>query len=232
MKPLPSTRSEIDSSYADFGKGRFDVVSGSKISHIVAHAGQSILDVGCGPGAYMHALGAQGYDVEGVERNSILAAKARAAGFRIFDLDLDIDGLSAIGDKSYDTVICLDVLEHLANPTTVLNDMARIARSNVIVSVPAESPRELVSSGFVYASYVDVTHVRYYTPMYLSKCMESAGLHNIRVHPTFAVQPIHFHLFAQERLWLIKILNRILLRLIVPQSNWSVLMGIGYVSAK
>ena len=39
-------------------------------------------------------------------------------------------------DRSFDTVVCLDVLEHLANPHDVFDELCRVSRDTVIVSLP------------------------------------------------------------------------------------------------
>ena len=38
--------------------------------------------------------------------------------------------------ESFDTVLCLDVLEHLANPHQVFAELCRVSRSHVIISLP------------------------------------------------------------------------------------------------
>lgn len=40
------------------------------------------------------------------------------------------------GDRSFDCVLCLDVLEHLSNPHAVFDEVCRVARSHVVVSLP------------------------------------------------------------------------------------------------
>ncbi|GMR18028.1 MAG: hypothetical protein BMS9Abin33_0428 [Gammaproteobacteria bacterium] len=41
-------------------------------------------------------------------------------------------------DDSFDLVICLEVLEHLDNPSLALRELSRVSRSYVIISVPRE----------------------------------------------------------------------------------------------
>ncbi|QDT35772.1 class I SAM-dependent methyltransferase [Stratiformator vulcanicus] len=40
------------------------------------------------------------------------------------------------GDGSFDCVLCLDVLEHLDNPHEVFDELCRVTRSHVIISLP------------------------------------------------------------------------------------------------
>jgi ubiquinone/menaquinone biosynthesis C-methylase UbiE len=231
MKNQSIIQSTKDDAYARFGRGRFDVVSGSKLSRILTHAGQSILDVGCGPGAYIRTLRERGYQVDGVEGNDIMADEAMTTGATIYRSDLDEKGLSFIEDNSYDTVICLDVLEHLYHPSVTLRELVRVSKKNVIVSVPAEVPSELSQTGLTYAAYLDPTHLRYYTPQKLRSDLSVSGLRNIDIHSTFSVQPILTHLFPLRLRPLIRLLNTVLLHMIKPETNWSVLLGVGYKTA-
>ena len=70
--------------------------------------GKTVLNVGCGS---HHILGAVNVD----------------------------EGLPHLpyADGSFDTVIASDVLEHLDDPVTALEDLLRVARRRVIVTVPA-----------------------------------------------------------------------------------------------
>ena len=48
-------------------------------------------------------------------------------------------------DNSFDTVICSDVLEHLSDDKKALNDLMRVAKKKVIITVPAY--------GWLYGNY-------------------------------------------------------------------------------
>jgi SAM-dependent methyltransferase len=47
--------------------------------------------------------------------------------------DLDADGLSAFADRSQDFVICSHVLEHLAAPLALLEEMHRVLKANGVL---------------------------------------------------------------------------------------------------
>ena len=57
----------------------------------------------------------------------------------VIQFDLEKDSLERFPDKSYDVVICLDVLEHLSleRVAYVLDNMKRIARKTVIIFTPS-----------------------------------------------------------------------------------------------
>ncbi|MCZ7557103.1 MAG: class I SAM-dependent methyltransferase [Bacteroidia bacterium] len=213
--------------YAIFGEQAFSAVSNSKMYHIRRHAGRVILDVGCGPGQYIEALTAEGRIVDGVEINTVLRSQAMRYGRTIFNYDIEKGELQKIPAGVYDTVLCLDVLEHVVNPESTLKEMARIAKRNVIISVPLATPSEIELHGLLYSSYKDPTHLRYYTIHELKGDLANAGFKNILIVPTYSVSVILHRMiksaFLQKFLVLV---NRLLLRFI-DKNNWSVVLAVG-----
>ncbi|MGI9539461.1 MAG: class I SAM-dependent methyltransferase, partial [Miltoncostaeaceae bacterium] len=72
------------------------------------HAGPTVLDVGCGTGAYTAALAALGRAATGIELNPeyFAAARARGVDARVFDA-----GSIPFEDDSFDTAILFEVIE-------------------------------------------------------------------------------------------------------------------------
>jgi len=54
------------------------------------------------------------------------------------DIELNLEGCQRLpfDDGSHDTVICIDVLEHLDNLHLIFDELVRVARKNIIVSLP------------------------------------------------------------------------------------------------
>ncbi len=103
---------------------------------------RSVLDVGCGEGVLterwaqrLQAGRVVGIDLEDAE----LAAQWRA---RLSGGNLEFRAMVAerlqFGDDEFDLVAATEVLEHVTSPELVLSEMARVARRNLIVSVPHE----------------------------------------------------------------------------------------------
>jgi 2-polyprenyl-3-methyl-5-hydroxy-6-metoxy-1,4-benzoquinol methylase len=101
------------------------------------HRLTSVLDVGCGPGTKLAALIAPVCaDIAGIDQPSAIAVAKRhgvPGDFRAVDLDR-CRGVAAA--RTYDLVICADVLEHLLDPDPALAFIARHchARSLVLLS--------------------------------------------------------------------------------------------------
>ena len=81
-----------------------------------------ILDVGCGPGWLIQHLGEAGYaNVAGCDRLDL-----DGAAFEYRKVDLNVEGLGAYSNDSFDVVIASDVLEHLENPGAALREFRRV----------------------------------------------------------------------------------------------------------
>lgn len=214
--------------YAEFGKGRFDSVSGSKMARIRRDAGDSILDVGCGPGAYLQALSRLGYSVAGVDENSIFLGRARAFSQDVFQVDLESSGLSQFRDSSFDTVLMLDILEHVSNPSILLQDARRVCRTNVILTVPAEMPSALADSQLMFASYTDPTHRRYYRYSGLADSLLQAGFTNCNVEVALHFDPIIYQILPKAMQLPFAFVNRVIKHFVDPLRFATVWYAVGW----
>lgn len=130
------------------------------------HAGKSILDIGCGHGVYGKELVKRGYEYTGIEANAEYAAEAQKfVNARHMNAEvLDFP------DNSMDTVIMFEVLEHLADPYAALSEIVRVARKNLIVTVPNIGPMmECVAYNVVMHHFMESTHVNFFTRTMLER---------------------------------------------------------------
>jgi SAM-dependent methyltransferase len=95
----------------------------------------SVLDVGCGSGKLLKMLKEEGRMVKGLDNDKTAVLMARGKGLDIIRQDVDAAGL-AIDPDTYDNVIFVHSLEHLAEPQAVLKQAAMVAKKRVIVVVP------------------------------------------------------------------------------------------------
>jgi 2-polyprenyl-6-hydroxyphenyl methylase/3-demethylubiquinone-9 3-methyltransferase len=94
-------------------------------------AGRDVLDLGCAGGFMAEAMAARGANVTGIDpaAEAIAAARAhaRAGGLRI-GYDVGVGEALPYGDGGFDAVVCVDVLEHVADLSRVLAEVARVLR--------------------------------------------------------------------------------------------------------
>lgn len=132
------------------------------------YCGKRVLDFGCATGNYMTALQKLGYNCVGVDVNP---AYIEIAAQKNLDVHL-IDEELPFPDKSFDTVIMFEVLEHLKNPSDVLKKVQRVARKNIIFTVPnCEGYNELKNGGLAFEHFLDLDHKNYFTSDSLSELL-------------------------------------------------------------
>ena len=93
--------------------------------------GKEVLDLGCAGGFMAEAMAARGANVTGIDpaAQAIEAARAhaRAGGLRI-GYDVGVGEALPYGGAAFDAVVCVDVLEHVADLHKVLSEVARVLR--------------------------------------------------------------------------------------------------------
>lgn len=113
--------------------GNFDVVQ----AWLGDLKGRSVLDVGCGRGAFARTLVAEGVKVTGVDPLAEAVEEARAA---VPEGDFQVAGAEALpfADQSFDVVVIVNALHHVPGPLmeTALKEAARVSRGPVLVIEP------------------------------------------------------------------------------------------------
>jgi len=98
-----------------------------------------LLDVGCGSGYLAKLLkeGVPGLVVHGVDISSVALERARHHVDQVWQVDLDKNDLP-VSSEQYDTVTCIEVLEHLYDPDHAIGEIARVLSSGgcAVVTVP------------------------------------------------------------------------------------------------
>jgi len=101
------------------------------------------LDLGCGEGIFCIELARRGIDVTGIDisQEAINHAKINAKSLKL-RIPFIVSGAEKLPfeDKSFDQVICLDVLEHVDDPIKVIKNIRKILREGgrLIITVPNE----------------------------------------------------------------------------------------------
>lgn len=99
--------------------------------HVSSWTGKRVLDLGCGGGFVSEELARRGANVVGVDPASALLDVARA---HARESDLTIDYCEGTGelipaqDSEFDIVVCVDVLEHVADLDKVLIEVRRVLK--------------------------------------------------------------------------------------------------------
>jgi SAM-dependent methyltransferase len=134
------------------------VVDDTLLGFVDEHGGHELLDLGCGLGGYAHLLVRRGHSVKALDVNPEYVRVARELG-----VDAEtFDGASIpLPDDAVDTVFMIEVLEHIPAPEKILTELRRVARRNVIITVPNNT--ESFTAPVEWSHMLEVDHKNFFT---------------------------------------------------------------------
>lgn len=138
---------------------------------LVTGEAKLILDIGCGGGSLAEKLILSGKVIDGISisPNELQEAKEFLRQGYLFNLE---NGLPPeIKSNGYDCVICSHILEHIAYPEKLLEDIKNVLKpgGTLVVALPNlfhyKTRLQLLQGNFPYSEtgIWDYTHVRWYT---------------------------------------------------------------------
>lgn len=109
------------------------------VRELIALQPRSVCEVGAGEGFLLHQVEQQLPDVPlmGIDLNDEALAQGRVL-FPTLHLEHGDIYHIAHPDTSWDVVVCSEVLEHLGRPAEALQELKRVAKRYVLLSVPHE----------------------------------------------------------------------------------------------
>jgi len=100
------------------------------INQSVIIQNKTILDVGCGGGLLCEAMANLSGNVTGIDISSELIRVAQNhASNNSLDIDYKIstiENLKLMSDAKYDVITCMEMLEHVPNPTSIIETMSTL----------------------------------------------------------------------------------------------------------
>ena len=171
-------------------------------------AGKRVLDVGCGGGILADSMARKGADVTGID----LASKAlRVAKLHALEAqtpnvqyqEISVEALAAQEPASFDVVTCMEMLEHVPDPESVVRACAALVKPGgwVFFSTIHRSPKAfmfaIVAAEYVLNMLPRGTHeyAKMIRPSELAAYSRAAGL---QVHGTRGLE----HNPVTRRYWL------------------------------
>jgi 2-polyprenyl-6-hydroxyphenyl methylase/3-demethylubiquinone-9 3-methyltransferase len=92
---------------------------------------KKVLDLGCGGGILSESIAHKGADVLGIdiEKNLIEVAKAHAKQEGL-SIDYQAMAVEEYKGKSFDVIVCMEMLEHVDDPGQILQECQRLLKPN------------------------------------------------------------------------------------------------------
>ena len=92
--------------------------------------GKKILDVGCGGGILSESLANEGADVTGIDQGDrvikIAKLHAKESGIKVKYKHINIEDFYKNTDERFDVITCLEMLEHVPDPNSVINTCSKL----------------------------------------------------------------------------------------------------------
>lgn len=161
--------------------------------------GKRLLDVGCGVGTLLDLVGAKFQAVHGCDLSETALREARQRGVLSVCADLN-RSLLPYQDRSFECVTCLEVIEHVFDPLSLLRELHRILKDKgqLVLTTPNiryfRNVLTLVWHGRFPHTTMDTFvwgggHLHYFTQRDLKHLLTEAGFTDC----CFVANPEQFH---------------------------------------
>ena len=158
------------------------------INERVSLAGKNVIDVGCGGGILSEGLAQRGAHVTGIDMGeaNLQVAKqhAESQGLSIHYQHIAVEELAAQQPASFDVVTCLEMLEHVPDPSSIVQACATLVKSggHVFFSTINRNPKSyalaIVGAEYIMNLVPKGTHdyMKFIKPSELSRWARAAQL--------------------------------------------------------
>lgn len=164
------------------------------VDRTVRLQGKNVLDVGCGGGILSEAMASRGAQVAGIDLAPDLLEVAELhsldSGIQVEYQQISVEDLAAEKPGQYDCVTCMEMLEHVPDPGSIIRACAKLVKpgGTVFFSTLNRNPKSyllsIVGAEYLLRMLPRGTHdyQAFIKPSELSNAAREAGLRLIGTH--------------------------------------------------
>lgn len=158
------------------------------IDAAIGLAGKKIIDVGCGGGLLSEGMAARGATVTGIDLSDKALGVARLhlleSGQKVDYRKISAEEMAAESPGAFDAVTCLEMLEHVPDPASVIAACARLVKpgGQVFFSTLNRNPKSylfaVIGAEYILGMLPKGTHdyAKFIKPSELARWCKQAGL--------------------------------------------------------
>ena len=158
------------------------------INRIVPLSGKAVLDVGCGGGILSESMAGLGAQVVGIDLGDkpLQVAKLHLleSGQQVDYLKISAEDLAALRPASFDVVTCMEMLEHVPDPSSIVHACAQLVKpgGHVFFSTLNRNPKSyllaVIGAEYLLKLLPRGTHdyAKFIKPSELAQFCRDAGL--------------------------------------------------------
>jgi len=152
-------------------------------------SGKTLLEVGCGDGAFLDALARGGLEVSGIEPSTPFRNAAIGRGHRVQDLHM---GPTQLPDGApFEALVTRQVLEHVFDIDGFLRGINNCLVPGGALLVEVPNLTQAMDQSRFYDFFPD--HVNYFDAITLASALRAYGFEIISVKPTMAAEFVTAH---------------------------------------
>jgi 2-polyprenyl-3-methyl-5-hydroxy-6-metoxy-1,4-benzoquinol methylase len=147
--------------------------------------GNRLLDVGCATGFFLEAASAEGFDVNGLEFSTVAISLARP-DIRKRIVRGDVNTLIASETEKFDVVTAFDIIEHVQNPISFLQDIHKVLRPGGVLALSSPDTDHFLRylMGSRWPMLQPMQHTILFSRRSIAALLEQCGFGEIQVDTT------------------------------------------------
>lgn len=186
-----------------------------------------LLDVGCATGTLLELARLRGWEVHGVDVSEYATKVAR----EYYCLDVFTGELAdaAYGDGQFDVVIMDDLIEHVADPTALVQESRRILKAGGLLTLNTPNRAGLwhLFMGRRWFHYRQSEHTCFFSPRVMADLLGRHGFDVLEIHSSSKIIDLNYA-FGRLRYYnmtLSDLLSRTLGRLLISSVTFPIRVG-------